>query len=111
MRKNKFKETGNKGIIAGWIIDKVIAIKLWKAILILILMTIGVVFIVARLLDSIERVTLNRVDSGITEGIKNPKGKFWISKTISVTPDYPNTGRIRIARTGDQHLQKENNAH
>lgn len=93
---------------------QIISIKLWKAIVITILMTIGVVFLTTYLINFIERLTLNRVHSGITHGIKSQQGKFWISKTIYITPDGKNTGEIKItepkniqtAGAGDEGIKK-----
>lgn len=55
MRKNRFKEIGNKGLIGRFLEDKVIELKLWKSIIILILMIIGVIFLVTHFVRSLEK--------------------------------------------------------
>lgn len=94
--------------------EQIIQIKLWKAIIITILIIIGVIFLTTYLINFIEQLTLNRVHSGITHGIKSQQGKFWISKTIYIIPDGKNTGKIKItepkniqiAGAGDEGIKK-----
>jgi hypothetical protein len=85
---------------------RVIKIKLWLAIPIFILISLGIVWLVSQAVDFTETLTTNRIHSGIVDGIKSKQGKFWLNDNISIKPTGADKGEISIAGAGDEGGRK-----
>ena len=84
----------------------IIKIKLWLAIPIFILISIGIVWLVSYTVNFAETLTANRIHSGIVDGIKSKQGKFWLNDKISIKPTGADKGEISIAGAEDEGKRK-----
>ena len=86
---------------------RTIKINIYFAIVFFVLMSIGVVCLVSWAIDTAERIYHARIVSGITDGIKDSKGKFSIpNSNIYIIPKTKDTGKLVIAGAGDEGMRK-----